>query len=54
MSSTDNSSPVQLSEEQARDKNRDEYNQTADDYDAWQADNILMQKLCYYSTINEL
>ena len=38
----------------ARDKNRDEYNQTADHYDEWCKENVLMQHLCYYSTDNEL
>jgi len=38
----------------ARDKNRDEYNQTADHYDRWCQENILMQQLCYYSTFSEL
>ena len=54
MSSTDNSSPKTLNEVEARDKNRDEYNQTADAYDAWQSGNMLMQNVCYYSTFNEL
>ena len=31
-----------LSEQEARDKNMDEYNKTADAYDQWAADNILM------------
>ena len=40
--------------EQARDKNREEYNSTAAAYDEWQASNVLMQHYCYYSTINEI
>ena len=41
-------------EQQARDKNIEEYNQTADAYDRWCQENILMQKYCYYSTFAEL
>lgn len=40
--------------EQARDKNREEYNSTAAAYDEWQAKNVLMQHYCYYSSINEI
>ena len=43
-----------ISPEEARDKNREEYNQTASAYDEWQNSNVLMQQVCYYSTINEL
>ena len=43
-----------ITPEKARDKNRDEYNNTAAAYDQWQASNVLMQNLCYYSTFNEL
>ena len=32
----------------------DEYNKTADAYDQWAADNILMQRYCYYSTFQEM
>jgi len=42
------------SETSARDKNRDEYNQSADAYERWCASNILMQKYCYYSTLKEI
>ena len=42
------------SETEAREKNIDEYNKTADEYEQWSKENILMQKLCYYSTFNEL
>ena len=40
--------------ESARDKNIEEYNQTADAYDTWCQKNILMQKYCYYSTFKEM
>jgi len=40
--------------ESARDKNIEEYNQTADAYDQWCQKNILMQKYCYYSTFKEM
>ena len=42
------------SEQQARDKNIEEYNETADAYDRWCQENVLMQKYCYYSTFAEL
>ena len=41
-------------EQEARDKNIDEYNQTADAYDSWCQTNVLMQKYCYYSTFQEM
>jgi len=44
----------QISPEEARDKNREEYNATADKYDQWCQENVLMQKYCYYSTFAEL
>ena len=44
----------QLSAQEARDKNKDEYNATAAAYDEWQASNVIMKNMCYYSTINEL
>lgn len=44
----------ELSEQQARDKNIEEYNQAADAYDEWSAKNILMQRYCYYSTFKEM
>ena len=43
-----------MDSEQARDKNRDEYNEAAEAYDKWSCENVLMQKYCYYSTFNEL
>lgn len=32
----------------------DEYNQSADAYDQWCSNNIIMQNYCYYSTFKEL
>ena len=46
--------PKLLSDLEAREKNIKEYNKTADEYEQWSKENILMQKLCYYSTFNEL
>jgi ubiquinone/menaquinone biosynthesis C-methylase UbiE len=43
-----------MSAEQAREKNVEEYNTTANAYDEWSMSNMLMQEYCYYSTINEL
>jgi ubiquinone/menaquinone biosynthesis C-methylase UbiE len=43
-----------LSAEQAREKNVEEYNMSANAYDQWSHDNMIMQEYCYYSTINEL
>ena len=40
------------SAQEARDKNIDEYNKTADAYDEWCKENVLMQKYCYYSTFD--
>jgi hypothetical protein len=37
--------------QEARDKNIEEYNKTADAYDEWCQTNVLMQKYCYYSTM---
>ena len=54
MTSTDTSCAQGYSADQAIDKNRDEYNHTAGSYDKWCQENLLMQHLCYYSTINEL
>ena len=42
------------SNEEARDKNKDEYNLTADNYDKWCSDNVLMQNICYYTTFKEM
>ena len=42
------------SPEKARGKNIEEYNQSADSYEAWSNENVLMQKQCYYTTLNEL
>ena len=39
---------------EAVDKNIDEYNPTAGDYDSWCKEAVLMQQICYYSTFNEL
>ena len=44
----------QYDEQQARDKNIEEYNKAADAYDQWSKVNILMQRYCYYSTFQEL
>ena len=44
----------ELSEQQARDKNIEEYNKAADAYDEWSNQNILMQKYCYYSTFKQM
>ena len=43
-----------LTEVEAREKNIEEYNKTADAYEMWANKNVLMQKYCYYSTIAEL
>ena len=40
--------------QEARDKNIEEYNKTADAYDLWCQENILMQKYCYHSTFAEM
>ena len=40
--------------EEARNKNKDEYNSTAGDYDSWQNGNVLMQNICYHATFKEL
>jgi len=45
---------MQYTEASAVSKNRDEYNQSADAYERWSEKNIIMQKYCYYSTLNEL
>ena len=42
------------SEAESRNKNVDEYNATADKYEAWCKTNSLMQNYCYYSTFAEL
>ena len=42
------------SEQEARDKNIEEYNETADAYDRWSQEHMLTQKFCYYSTFAEL
>jgi len=44
----------EYSHQEARDKNKEEYNKTASAYDEWSANNLLMQKYCYYSTFNEM
>jgi ubiquinone/menaquinone biosynthesis C-methylase UbiE len=44
----------ELTEQQARDKNIEEYNHTADKYDHWSNTNLCMQHISYYSTFNEL
>jgi hypothetical protein len=38
----------------ARNKNIDEYNLTADNYNTFAQESILMQHYCYYSTFAEL
>ena len=43
-----------MSAEKAREKNIEEYNQTADAYEQWANTNLLMQNYCYYSTIHEI
>lgn len=45
---------AKMTEQEARDKNMEEYNKTADAYDTWCQENVLMQKVCYYSTFKEL
>ena len=45
---------AEAADQQARDKNIEEYNKAADAYDKWQGDNILMQRYCYYSCFQEL
>jgi hypothetical protein len=51
---TSSTSSFSYTEQEARDKNIEEYNAAADAYTSWSNDNILMQHLCYYSTFNEL
>ena len=43
-----------LTSEQAREKNIDEYNKTADKYDNWCKTNTTMQQMCYFSTFDQL
>ena len=50
--SSSSSSPY--TEQEARDKNIEEYNAVADLYTAWSNENLLMQHMCYYTTFNEL
>ena len=38
----------------ARSKNVEEYNATADNYNTFSQESVLMQKYCYYSTFSEL
>ena len=45
---------ARLTEEEARSKNKEEYNKTASAYDLWQKTNVIMKNMCYYSTINEI
>jgi len=45
---------MKYTEASAVSKNRDEYNQSADAYERWCEKTILMQKYCYYSTLNEI
>lgn len=40
-------------EEEARDKNREEYDQAAGAYDEWAKENVLMQHYCYFSTVDQ-
>ena len=42
------------SQQQAIDKNKKEYNETADSYHKWSEKAVLMQHMCYYSTFQEL
>ena len=42
------------SENYAREKNKEEYNKSAEAYEKWCDSNILMQKYCYHSLINEI
>ena len=51
MSNTNSSA---YTDQEARDKNIDEYNATAGAYTRWSNENIQMQNQCYYSTFNEL
>jgi hypothetical protein len=43
-----------VTNEQACNKNREEYNLTADFYDQWQNSNLIMQEYCYYSELDQL
>ena len=36
------------------DVTKDEYNQTADQYEEWSKTNLLMQNYCYHSNLNEM
>ena len=47
-------SPKNYTEQEARDKNKTEYDATASAYDQWSSTNLLMQKVCYYSTLAEM
>ena len=44
----------EFSQSEAASKNRDEYNLTATSYNTWCEQNVVMQKFCYHSCINEL
>lgn len=44
----------EFSQADAASKNRDEYNFTAISYNTWCEQNIIMQKFCYHSCINEM
>lgn len=41
------------SDQEARDKNKDEYDQAAKAYDLWCKENVLMQHYCYFSTVDQ-
>lgn len=42
------------SEEQARDKNRTEYNNTASLYEKWSKENDVMNQFCYFSGLDQM
>lgn len=51
---TDSLVTHQYSSEDARNKNRTEYDSTADAYERWENESLLMQNLCYFSTIDQI
>lgn len=44
---------TEATEQAGRDKNIEEYNASADAYERWCREDVIMQKYVYYSTINE-
>ena len=45
---------MNLIENQSRDKNKLEYNSTANQYEQWASSDPVMQHMSYYSTITEI